>query len=850
MPESTRSAAPAPPAPPFPVGIPGHPPRSGRRVRFDGQPPGHRRPGPGSRVPRRRGRPPVVEHIAGWSARHRKAAILGWLGFLLAAFISGQFVSGASVQQYDPGQAGQAEQVLHRLNVTSAPVESVLIRGLGRTVAADPQIRQAVRDVVAGLERLPRAAMDIHSPFGPGGRSLISANGRSALVTFKVAGPHAAADSTVVADLTAVARIQAHYPKLTVAEAGGASTDRAGNAMLAQDFKRAELTSVPITLILLLVVFGALIAAAIPVLLAGSAVAATVWLLAVPGHWLPVDAGTSEIVLVIGMAVGVDYSLFYLRREREERAAGRTPLQAIQIAAATSGRAVVVSGLTVMIALAGLFLTGIDVFTGISFGTIMVIGVAVLGSLTALPAMLAWLGPWADRGRIPLVGRNRMAAEPSRMWTGLVVRVVRKPLLWGGIAVIAMLALATPAFGMRLGNPWVDLPSSLPTVHALDEIQQDFPSRPAPAEVVVSGTGLTGPAMQRSVTALQSMATSHGPIQGPITAATAAGGRALILQVPLAGNGTDPVSDAALLDLRNRALPATIGRVGGTSYAVTGDTASSYDFKATLHQRTPIVLLAVTLLAVAVLLVAFGSIVLPLISVALNFLSVAAACGIVTFIFQDGHLQGLLGFASYGGIIPWIPLFMFVLLFGLSMDYHVFVLSRIHELRKGGASHPEAVIGGIARTAGVVTSAAVVMAAVFSVFGTLSMIDLKMLGVGLASAILIDATMVRGILLPACMIALGERSWYLPRWLSWLPSAQVSARHLAREPVRPAADRVAAAGAPPERLAGAGAAAERLVTAGEAARCGAEPPKVRQSGVVARLAAVGDGGAQEALLRG
>ena len=325
--------------------------------------------------------------------------------------------------------------------------------------------------------------------------------------------------------------------------------------MLAQDFKRAELTSVPITLILLLVVFGALIAAAIPVLLAGSAVAATVWLLAVPGHWLPVDAGTSEIVLVIGMAVGVDYSLFYLRREREERAAGRTPLQAIQIAAATSGRAVVVSGLTVMIALAGLFLTGIDVFTGISFGTIMVIGVAVLGSLTALPAMLAWLGPWADRGRIPLVGRNRMAAEPSRMWTGLVVRVVRKPLLWGGIAVLAMLALAMPAFGMRLSNPWVDLPSSLPTVHALNEIQQDFPSRPAPAEVVVSGADLTGPAMQRSVAALQSMASSQGPIQGPITAATAAGGRALVLQVPLAGNGTDPVSNAALLDLRNKVLP-------------------------------------------------------------------------------------------------------------------------------------------------------------------------------------------------------------------------------------------------------------------------------------------------------
>jgi putative drug exporter of the RND superfamily len=755
-----------------------------------------------------RSRRPLVERIAGWSARHRAAAILGWLGFLLAAFISGQFVTGASVQQYDPGQAGRAERILHRLNVTTAPVESVLIAAAGRTVADDPQIRQAAGQVVAALERLPRAAMDLRSPLGRAGRSLISANGAAALVTFEVAGPHAAADATVVADLAAVAGVQSRFPHLVVQEAGGASTDRAGNAMLGQDFRRAEVTSVPITLILLLVVFGALIAAAIPVLLAGSAVAATVWLLAVPGHWLPVDAGTSEIVLVIGMAVGVDYSLFYLRREREERAAGRTPLEAIRIAAATSGRAVVVSGLTVMISLAGLFLTGIDIFTGISFGTIMVIGVAVLGSLTALPAVLAWLGPWADRGRIPLVGRKRRAARPSRFWTGLVIRVVRKPLLWGGIAALAMLALAVPAFGMRLGNPWVDLPSSLPTVHALDEIQHDFPSRPAPAEVVVTGADLTGPAMRRSVAALQARASGRGAIRGPITAAAAAGGRALIVQVPLAGNGTGPVSNAALLDLRNQVLPATIGRVRGTSYSVTGDTASSFDFKAMLHERTPIVLLAVTLLAVCILLIAFGSVVIPLISIALNFLSVGAACGIITFIFQDGHLQGLLGFAAYGGIIPWIPLFMFVLLFGLSMDYHVFVLSRIHELRRGGASNPEAVIGGIARTAGVVTSAAVVMAAVFSVFGTLSMIDLKMLGVGLASAILIDATVVRGILLPACMIALGDHSWYLPRWLGWLPSAQVPAGH--------AAPREVAAGHKADRVAVAAAAAQPAAVAAEA----------------------------------
>jgi RND superfamily putative drug exporter len=755
-----------------------------RKPGVDGQPAGSAGPPAGHHEPAAQVRPPLVERIAGWSARHRAAAMLGWLGFLVAAFVAGQFVGGASVPQYGPGQAGQADRVLHRLNVTSAPAESVLIQGRGRAGAGDPQVRQAVRQVVAALDRLPRAAQDIRSPLAPGGGALISADHSAALVTFKVAGPHTRADATVVTDLAAVARVQSRFPHLMVREAGGASTDRAGNAMLAQDFSRAELTSVPITLVLLLVVFGALIAAAIPVLLAGSAVAAAIWLLAVVGHWLPVDAGTSEIVLVIGMAVGVDYSLFYLRREREERAAGRTLPEAIRLAAATSGRAVVISGLTVMISLAGLFLTGIDAFTGISFGTIMVIGVAVLGSLTVLPAMLTWLGPWTERIRIPVFGHRRTAARQSRLWIALVARVARRPAVWGGIGALAMLALAAPALGMRLGNPAINLPASMPTVRVLDAIAQDFPGRPAPAEVVVSGSHLTGPSMRQAVAALRARASSDGAIREPITATAAAGGRALIIQVPLAGHGTDAASNAALLDLRQQVLPATIGRVGGATYAVTGDTASSYDFKAMLHARTPIVFTVVAVLAVAVLLIAFGSLVIPVISVGLNLLSVGAACGLVTFIFQDGHLQGLLGFTSYGGIIPWVPLFMFVLLFGLSMDYHVFVLSRIHELRLRGASTPDAVIRGIACGAGVVTSAAVIMAAVFSIFGTLSMIELKMLGVGLASAVLIDATVVRGILLPACMIALGDRSWYLPRWLSWLPSARISsaAARVARGP--------------------------------------------------------------------
>jgi putative drug exporter of the RND superfamily len=248
-----------------------------------------------------------------------------------------------------------------------------------------------------------------------------------------------------------------------------------------------------------------------------------------------------------------------------------------------------------------------------------------------------------------------------------------------------------------------------------------------------------------------------------------AGGRALIVSVPLAGQGTDAASDAALATLRNHVLPATLGRAGGISYAVTGDTAASYDDARQIDVAIPIVFAVVAVMAFGLLLVAFRSVTLPLISIALNLLSVGAAYGLITLIFQDGRLQGPLDFTSFGAITPWVPLFLFVFLFGLSMDYHVFILSRIREIRLRGASTSEAVTRGIASSAGVVTSAAVIMMAVFSIFAALHLVELKMLGIGLPAAVLIDATVVRGILVPAAMTLLGDRCWYLPRWLRWLP---------------------------------------------------------------------------------
>jgi RND superfamily putative drug exporter len=718
-----------------------------------------------------RARSPIVERIAGWSARHRKTAVLGWLLLVAAVLVGGHMLPATNVQSYDAGQAGQAEQTLNRLHVTSPPAEQVLIqaRSPGRTFAADPELRQAAGQVVAALRGLPRAAAAIRSPLRPGGRSLISADGRSALVTFTIPGNPDNDDQTVLPDLNAVAAVQAGHPGLLIQEAGDASGGRAINALVSSDFRKAEETSVPITLILLVVVFGALIAAGIPLLLAGTSVVTALSLLAIPGHWLPVGQSTSEVVLLIGMAVGIDYSLFYLRREREERAKGAGVAEALRVAAATSGRAIVISGLTVMIALAGLFLTGAAIFTGIAFGAIAVVGVAVVGSLTLVPALLSWLGRWADRGRIPFLGRRRTAARPSRVWAALVRRVARRPLLWGGAAVVAMLALAAPALSMRLAYPQNDLPNNVPIIATYNRIQHAFPQTPSPAQVVVTGTGLAGAPVRSAITALEATASANGPIRRPVTVNPVAGGRALIVNVTLAGNGTDTASNDALLTLRDRVLPATLGRVGGISYAVTGDTASSYDDTRLIDARTPIVFAAVAAVAFVLLLIAFRSVALPLMSIGLNLLSVGAAYGLITLVFQDGRLQGPLDFTSFGAITPWVPLFLFVFLFGLSMDYHVFILSRIRELRLGGASTKDAVTQGIASSAGVVSSAALIMMAVFSIFAALHLAELKMLGIGLPAAVLIDATVVRGILVPACMALLGERCWYLPRWLRWLP---------------------------------------------------------------------------------
>ncbi|HUN34392.1 MAG TPA: MMPL family transporter [Trebonia sp.] len=712
---------------------------------------------------RRKPRPPFTERVGAWSARHRKAVVFGWLVLVIAVFAGGQVAGSRNLYSYDSGQAGQAERVLNQVapKQLSAQSEIVLIQAKapGATFATDPEMRSAAGEVAAALAAFRGSTQAVQSPLagGAAGKSLVSPDGRSALVTFTIPGTVTDSNQAVAADQRAVAAVQARHPDLRIAESGDASIAAASSL----NFGHSEEISAVITLVLLLIVFGALVAAGIPVLLAVTALTAAIGLLTVFSHLLPVGQAAFEVMVIVGMAVGVDYSLFYLRREREERAAGKSFAEALRIAARTSGRTILVSGLTVMAALAGLFIVGISVPTGMALGAISAVGIAVIGSLTVLPALLAWLGPKADAGRIPFLGRRRAAARPSRFWAGLARRVVARPLAWGGVAALALLALAVPAAGMHLGEPAINAPKSAATA-TMTAIELAFPQAPDPAEIVVSGPGLSGPKVTAAVGALRARVAAQGPggpLHGPVTTDLIGHGHALVVGVTLAGNGTDTTTARALATLRDQVLPATLGKVPGISYAVGGAAPGYFDSLHQLDSSLPYVFAFVGVLALLLLLVAFRSIAVSVTSIALNLLSVGAAYGLITLIFQDGRLQGPLGYTAFGGVIWYVPLLMFVFLFGISMDYHVFILSRIRELWTQGSTAKDAVVTGIASSAGVVTSAALIMVAVFSIFVSIPLVDLKILGVGTAAAVLIDATVVRGVLVPAALALLGDRAW-------------------------------------------------------------------------------------------
>jgi RND superfamily putative drug exporter len=709
----------------------------------------------------------LAHRMGRWSGLHPWKAIIGWIVFVAVAFAIGNAVPNHTLAEADKGvgESGRATKVVDRaFTDAQQPAEEAVFIQARTGKLADADLKAVVTDATQRLE-----ATTVVGSIDPVERST---DGRSARLPFTVAGPADKASSKVAPIEAATAAVASAHPSLLVEGFGEATSNKQFDGKLAQDFHKAEVLSIPITLIILIVAFGALLAAGIPVLLGLTSVFAAFGLTTLSSQLIATGESTQILMMLIGMAVGVDYSLFYLKREREERARGLGRQAALEAAAATSGRAVLVSGLTVMTSLAGMFLMGDAEGGGMAVGSIVVVGVAVLGSLTVLPAVLAKLGDRVHRSRLPILRRMRREERDSRMWGFVLGHVLRRPVvaLVAGLAVLA--ALAVPAIGMHTKVTGMeDIPrDAFPVMKTFDRIQAAFPGQRPGADIVVQATNVNAPAVKAGIAAFQRQAIASGDALASTDSQISSDGRVLELAVPFAvGDGSNTASQAAVKRLRATVIPATIGAVPGVTVDVGGQAAETMDGNDNLASHAPLVFGFVLTMAFILLLVTFRSIVIPIKAIILNLISVAAAFGVLTMVFQHG-LGEAIGMPHTTGIVSWLPVFLFVILFGLSMDYHVFILSRIKEGYDNGLGNTAAVEQGIRSSAGVVTAAAAVMVAVFAIFATLSLVDLQEFGVGLAAAVLIDATLIRGIVLPASMKLLGRWNWYMPSKLHWLPS--------------------------------------------------------------------------------
>jgi uncharacterized membrane protein YdfJ with MMPL/SSD domain len=708
----------------------------------------------------------LAARMARWSAHHRKIAIFGWLAIAIVLFA----ISIASplktivFETSGPGESGRADTILYE-DFKQPGGESILIQH-PTLRATSPAFKAVVQSVVAGVSGLDAVAK-VESPLDPENGGQISADKHSVLVPMEIRGPSEDAADKVDPIVARVKEIQKAHPEFFVGSFGE-STGKAIQKDFYSDLKKAGLFSVPLTLLILLVAFGALVAAGIPLLLGLTAALATLGLVALISQALPMSDAVGAIILLIGLAVGVDYTMFYLKREREERAAGRSEEAALEAAAATSGRSVLISGITVLVAMAGMLLTFSADFASFGVATMTVVAVALLGSLTVLPALLSKLGDNVDRLRVPFLHRLRRDDGGGRVWGAIIDRVLRHPVVSVVLAGGLLVALALPAYQLRTAQPGID---TYPQKYlgTYNRLKVAFPGTEIGATVVLKAPNVETPKALEAIGQLKWRAIDSGVMNEPIDVDVNAAKTVAAISIPIEGDGIDSTSNQALTALRDEIIPPTLGTLAAGEVGVTGTTAQAKDFSDQMKRVAPLVFGFVLLFAFALMLVTFRSIVIGAKAIVLNLLSVGAAYGILVLVFQHGWGKQILGFESTGGIDPFLPILLFVILFGLSMDYHVFILSRIREAYDRGMNTEDSISYGIKSTAGVVTSAAIVMVGVFAIFGTLQAMIFKQFGVGLAAAILIDATIVRAVLLPASMKLLGDWNWYLPKWLEWLP---------------------------------------------------------------------------------
>ncbi|MEU4486144.1 MMPL family transporter [Streptomyces purpurascens] len=705
--------------------------------------------------------------VARWSARHPWRAIVGWLVFVALCLGAGSAVgtNSAKTADYRVGEAGRAEALAAEAHLERRAAEQVLISSRSGGALDQGAARAAAKDLTERMRRLPDVA-GVAEP-------LLSEDRRTLMVEVALKGEERDAKDKVDALVAQTSAVQKGHPALLLEETGSPSVSKGVDQQRSDDLALSEAITLPVTLLTLLVVFGSVTMAGVPLLLALSSIAAAVGLSMVVSHVSP-DAGIgTNVILMIGLAVGVDYTLFYLKREREERSrsGGRLSSEAlVELAAATSGRAVVVSGMAVVASTATLYLASDVIFSSLATGTIVVVLVAVASSLTALPALLVKLGQRAERRarrraeRGKPVRRVRGERGGGRVWSALLRPAARHPLATLCVSVVALLALVVPLAGLKITEMSRDTHSrDIPAMRVYDRLNEAFPEQRVTHQVVVRTDAARSAEVVAALREVAGRAEDDRLFTGASRIRTSADDRTstLELKVPYLGNSEEAYD--SLDRLRDDFLPATVGRISGAEYGVSGDVARYADYPAHQNGKLPLVLGALLLVTFAMTVYAFRSVVLGLLGVVLNLLSAAAALGLLVLVFQGTWAEGLLDFDSTGSIGSRVPLFLFVILFGLSMDYQVFVVSRIREAALAGVPTRQAVLDGIRSSASVVTSAAVVMTTVFASFVFLHIIEMKQIGFVLAAAVLIDAVVVRALVLPAAMLLLGESSWWPSR---------------------------------------------------------------------------------------
>jgi putative drug exporter of the RND superfamily len=638
----------------------------------------------------------------------------------------------------------------------------------------DERFRNFVDGLIDDL-RASEAVVGIRDYYGTRDPSLISEDRHATLLMLNIVSEEAAGDVIEIVEEAD------ESPELSVSVAGNQVLDHDFNLLSERDLQEGELQfGLPAALIVLLLVFGAVVAGLVPLLMAMFSILVALGLVAILSQAFELSIFIVNMLTGMGLALGIDYSLFVISRYREEREGGREPFNAIGAAGATASRAVLFSGFAFVVAMFGMLLVPSSIMRSLAAGAILVGIASVLAALTLLPALLGLLRDRVNRLRIPLVG-GRGAGREGRFWGAIVDAVLRRPALSLAVSTAVLLLLALPALRIEIGTSGVStLPDDLAAKKGFVAIQRDFSGISVdPVDVAVADASAE---TQRQLQGLRSRL-SDDPRFGD--GQVQRGRDASVLRVPVRGDEVSDEAVAAVRDLRKNIVPEELP--GAEAY-VGGTTSENIDYFDAVTDPAPYVFAFVLGLTFVLLTVAFRSLAVAFTAIVLNLLSVGAAYGLLVLVFQEGVGADLLGFQQVDAIEAWVPLFLFSVLFGLSMDYQVFLLSRIRERYDRTRESRDAVRWGVASTARIITGAALIIVAVFAGFARGDLVMFQQMGFGVAVSLLIDATIIRSVLLPSLMALLGERNWYLPRWLEWLPHFEVEG-HAA--PAEPAAARKA-----------------------------------------------------------